>query len=128
MLLLEMAGRRKNLNPLAERFSQIYWPDWVHDKVSNEKVVEIGNGGTEEEEKIVKKMIIAGLWCIQMNPLNRPAMNEVVEMLEGDMESLQLPPTPVLNLDVKPMNTCGESSFMSDYSSESISLIENAYN
>jgi interleukin-1 receptor-associated kinase 1 len=82
----------------------------------------------EEEEKIVKKMIIAGLWCIQMNPLNRPAMNEVVEMLEGDIESLQLPPRPVLNLDEKPMNTGGESSSMSDYSSESVSLVENAYN
>ncbi|XP_061950408.1 LEAF RUST 10 DISEASE-RESISTANCE LOCUS RECEPTOR-LIKE PROTEIN KINASE-like 2.1 [Populus nigra] len=128
MLLLEMAGKRKNPNVLTENSSQIYWPDWVHDQVSNEKAIEIGDGGTEEEEKIVKKMIIVGLWCIQMNPLNRPAMNKVVEMLEGDMKSLQLPPRPVLNLDEKPMNTCGESSSMSDYSSESVNLIENAYN
>jgi len=63
-----------------------------------------------------------------MNPLNRPAMNKVVEILEGDMESLQLPPKPILNLDEKPMNTCGESSSMSDYSLESLSLIENAFN
>jgi interleukin-1 receptor-associated kinase 1 len=55
-------------------------------------------------------------------------MNEVVEMLEGDMESLQLPPKPVLNLYEKPMSTCGESSSMSDYSTGSVSLIENAYN
>nr|XP_034892570.1 rust resistance kinase Lr10-like isoform X2 [Populus alba] len=128
MLLLEMAGRRKNLNALAENSSQIYWPYWVHDQVSNEKAIELGDGSTEEEKKIVKKMIIVGLWCIQMNPMNRPAMNEVVEMLEGDIESLQLPPTPVLNLDEKPMNTGGESSSMSDYSSESVSLVENAYN
>ncbi|KAJ6917391.1 rust resistance kinase Lr10-like isoform X2 [Populus alba x Populus x berolinensis] len=99
MMLLEMAGRRKNLNALAENSSQIYWPYWVHDQVSNEKAIEIGDGSTEEEKKIVKKMIIVGLWCIQMNPMNRPAMNEVVEMLEGDMESLQLPPRPVLNLE-----------------------------
>eukprot|EP00258_Populus_trichocarpa_P044701 XP_024460720.1 rust resistance kinase Lr10 isoform X4 [Populus trichocarpa] len=128
MLLLEMAGRRKNLNALTENSNQIYWPDWVHDQVSNEKAIEIGDGGTEEEEKIVKKMIITGLWCIQMNPLNRPAMNEVVEMLEGDIESLQLPSRPVLYPDEKPMNTCGESSSMSDYSSKSVSLIENASN
>jgi interleukin-1 receptor-associated kinase 1 len=55
-------------------------------------------------------------------------MNKVVEILEGDMESLQLPPKPILNLDEKPMNTCGESSSMSDYSLESLSLIENAFN
>ncbi|KAG6768672.1 hypothetical protein POTOM_027599 [Populus tomentosa] len=128
MLLLEMAGRRKNLNALAENSSQIYWPYWVHDQVSNEKAIELGDGSTEEEKKIVKKMIIVGLWCIQMNPMNRPAMNEVVEMLEGDIESLQLPPRPVLNLDEKPMNTGGESSSMSDYSSESVSVVENAYN
>ncbi|KAG6768676.1 hypothetical protein POTOM_027603 [Populus tomentosa] len=35
------------------------------------------------------------------------------------MESLQLPPRPVLNLDEKPMNTSAESSSMSDYSLES---------
>ncbi|KAG5221699.1 Protein kinase superfamily protein [Salix suchowensis] len=61
MLLLEMAGRRKNLNALAERSSKIFWPYWVYDQVSNEKAVEIGDGSTEEEKKIVKKMIIVGL-------------------------------------------------------------------
>jgi interleukin-1 receptor-associated kinase 1 len=55
-------------------------------------------------------------------------MNEVVEMLEGDIESLQLPSRPVLYPDEKPINTCGESSSMSDYSSKSVSLIENASN
>ena len=128
MLLLEMAGRRKIWNALSERPREIYWPYLVYDQVSNEKAVEIGDGGTEEEKKIVKKMIIVGLLCIQMNPMNRPAMNEVVEMLEGDVESLQLPPKPFLNLYEKPMNTCGESSSMSDYSTESVSLVENAYN
>uniref|UniRef100_A0A6N2MQR1 Protein kinase domain-containing protein n=1 Tax=Salix viminalis TaxID=40686 RepID=A0A6N2MQR1_SALVM len=122
MLLLEMAGRRKIWKALAERSIEIYWPCWVYDQVSNEKALEIGDGGTEEEKKVVKKMIIVGLWCIPMNPMNRPAMNEVVEMLEGDVESLQLPPKPFLNLYEKPMNICGESSYMSDYSAESVSL------
>jgi interleukin-1 receptor-associated kinase 1 len=105
-----------------------YRPDWVYDEVSNEKAIEIGDGGTEEEKKIAKNMIVVGLWCIQMNPLNRPAMNELMEMLEGDMESLQLPLRPVLKPDEKPMNTGGESSSMSNYSSKSVSLVENAYN
>jgi interleukin-1 receptor-associated kinase 1 len=55
-------------------------------------------------------------------------MNELMEMLEGDMESLQLPLRPVLKPDEKPMNTGGESSSMSNYSSKSVSLVENAYN
>ncbi|KAJ6860066.1 rust resistance kinase Lr10-like [Populus alba x Populus x berolinensis] len=127
MLLLEMAGKRKNVNALAENSSQIYWPYWVHDQVSDGKAIEIGDDATEEECKIVKKMIMVGLWCIQMKPMDRPTMKNVVEMLEGDLENLQLPPKPVFNLDVTPPNIEGESSSLSGDSTESTSLVENAY-
>ncbi|KAG5226465.1 receptor protein [Salix suchowensis] len=113
MLLLEMAGKRKNLNALAENSSEIYWPYWVHDQVSNGKAIEIGDDATEEESMIVKKMVMVGLWCIQMKPTDRPTMKNVVEMLEGDLENLQLPPKPVLNLDETPANIGGESSSLS---------------
>ncbi|KAG5226456.1 receptor protein [Salix suchowensis] len=125
MLLLEMAGKRKNLNALGENSSEIYWPYWVHDQVSNGKAIEIGDEATEEESMIVKKMVMVGLWCIQMKPTDRPTMKNVVEMLEGDLENLQLPPKPVLNLDETPANIGGESSSLSGDSTESISLVEN---
>ena len=125
MLLLEMAGKRKNLNALAENSSAIYWPYWVHNQVSNGKAIEIGDDATEEESMIVKKMVMVGLWCIQMKPTDRPTMKNVVEMLEGDLENLQLPPKPVLNLDETPANIGGESSSLSGDSTESISLVEN---
>ncbi|KAG5226446.1 receptor protein [Salix suchowensis] len=125
MLLLEMAGKRKNLNALAENSSEIYWPYWVHDQVSNGKAIEIGDDATEEESMIVKKMVMVGLWCIQMKPTDRPTMKNVVEMLEGDLENLQVPPKPVLNLDETPANIGGESSSLSGDSTESISLVEN---
>ncbi|KAF3973874.1 hypothetical protein CMV_002740 [Castanea mollissima] len=51
----------------------------------------------EEEKKIVKKMILVGLWCIQMKPSDRPSMNKVVEMLEGEVECLQMPSKPFLS-------------------------------
>jgi len=126
-LLLEMAGKRKNVNALAENSSQIYWPYWVHDQVSDGKTIEIGDDATEEESKIVKKMIMVGLWCIQMKPMDRPTMKNVVEMLEGDLENLQLPPKPVLNLYETPTNIEGESSSLSGDSIEPTSLVENAY-
>ena len=47
---------------------------------------------TEEEKKTVKKMILVALWCIQMKPNDHPSMEKVVEMLEGEVESLQMPP------------------------------------
>ncbi|KAF6151262.1 hypothetical protein GIB67_002961 [Kingdonia uniflora] len=41
-------------------------------------------------------MILEGLSCIQTNPLDRPPMSKVVDMLEGSLESLQIPPKAFL--------------------------------
>ncbi|PIN01637.1 Serine/threonine protein kinase [Handroanthus impetiginosus] len=92
MLLMEIAGRRKNMNPFADDVSQIYFPSWAFDQLYAGKEIEIKDT-TEEERKMVKKIIIVALWCIQMKPSDRPPMNKVVEMLEGDYE-LQMPPKP----------------------------------
>ncbi|KAL3820064.1 hypothetical protein ACJIZ3_005969 [Penstemon smallii] len=94
MLLMEMAGRRKNMNPFAEDESQIYFPLWVYDQIYAGNEIEIVDAN-DEERKIVKKIVIVALWCIQMKPSDRPSMNKVVEMLEGELE-LQMPPKPFL--------------------------------
>ncbi|GMP67764.1 hypothetical protein CsSME_00027644 [Camellia sinensis var. sinensis] len=95
MLLMEMAGRRRNLNAFADHTSQIYFPSWVCDQFREGKDVEMGES-TEEERQMIRKMIITALWCIQMKPDDRPAMNKVVEMLEGNIELVQMPPKPFL--------------------------------
>ncbi|ONI21058.1 hypothetical protein PRUPE_2G048700, partial [Prunus persica] len=96
MLLMEIAGKRKNLNAVAAHSSQIYFPSWVYDQFFEGKGIEIEDA-TEEEMKITKKMLIAALWCIQMKPTEHPnSMRKVVEMLEGEIESLQMPPKPFL--------------------------------
>ncbi|GMP67756.1 hypothetical protein CsSME_00027637 [Camellia sinensis var. sinensis] len=95
MLLMEMAGRRRNLNAFADHTSQIYFPSWVYDQFKEGKDVEMGES-TEEERQMIRKMIITALWCIQMKPDDRPAMNKVVEMLEGNIELVQMPPKPFL--------------------------------
>ncbi|WCJ41308.1 Protein kinase family protein [Euphorbia peplus] len=125
MLLLEMAGKRKNLkapaaNAPEENLSQIYYPFWVYDKLSGGKL-EIEDA-TNEENEIVRKMIITGLWCIQMQPSTRPPMNKVVEMLEGDLGGLQLPPRPLL-YPVESMQKDGEQSLV-EVSESSSSQIE----
>jgi len=88
---MEMASRRKNLNPQVEHSSQIYFPSWIYENIREQKDIEL-EGITEEEKKIAKKIIVIALWCIQMNPNDRPSMNKVVEMLEGDIENLEIPP------------------------------------
>ncbi|KAK3019175.1 hypothetical protein RJ639_004724 [Escallonia herrerae] len=90
MLLMEMAGRRKNFNKYDDDSSQNYFPSWIFDRLSKGDGIEIQDA-SEEERKMVKKMIIVALWCIQLKPSDRPAMTKVVEMLEGDVELLQMP-------------------------------------
>nr|POE66396.1 rust resistance kinase lr10 [Quercus suber] len=93
MLLMEMVGRRKNLNASVEHSSQIYFPSWIYDKLDQGENLELLNG-TEGENKTLKKMIIVAFCCIQMKPMNRPSMSKVLEMLEGPIELLQMPPKP----------------------------------
>ncbi|XP_056160243.1 rust resistance kinase Lr10-like [Syzygium oleosum] len=93
MLLMEMAGRRKNTNANAEHSSQIYFPLWIYDQVIEGASVEMEEV-VEEERKVIKKMIVVALWCIQLIPDHRPPMNKVLEMLEGDIGNIQMPPKP----------------------------------
>lgn len=92
MLLMEMASRRKNLNSAAENSSQVHFPSWVSNQFSEDRDIDLGDV-TEEESKLIKKMMVAALWCIQFKPSDRPSMSKVVEMLEEKTESLQMPPT-----------------------------------
>ncbi|KAM3319840.1 hypothetical protein P3S67_007040 [Capsicum chacoense] len=94
MLLMEMAGRRKNTSPFEDHSSQIYFPTWVYNQFNDGNDIEMQ--ASEEDRTFVKKMMILALWCIQMKPADRPAMNKVVEMLEGDVELLQMPPRPFI--------------------------------
>ncbi|CAJ2674625.1 unnamed protein product [Trifolium pratense] len=98
MLLMEMASKRKNLNSNAEHSSQMYFPFWIYDQLRNEEEIEMGDV-TEEDMKIVRKMIMVALWCIQLKPNDRPSMSKVVEMLEGDIESIEMPPGPTMYPD-----------------------------
>ncbi|CAN6562257.1 unnamed protein product [Malus baccata var. baccata] len=95
MLLMEMASRRKNLNALAEHSSQLYFPSWVYNQYNEGKDFEVGEV-VEEEKPLIRKMIITALWCIQLKPSDRPSMKEVLQMLEGDVELLRMPPEPLL--------------------------------
>ncbi|KAL6132477.1 hypothetical protein ACLB2K_064720 [Fragaria x ananassa] len=93
MLLMEMAGRRKNLNALVQNSSQIYFPSWIYDQMEKGVNIEIEDA-CENDKNIAKKMIMVALWCIQLMPVDRPSMTKVLEMLEGEDELLQMAPRP----------------------------------
>ncbi|KAM3354179.1 hypothetical protein ACQJBY_025059 [Aegilops geniculata] len=95
MLLLEMAGGRRNADPDAANSSQAYYPSWVYDRlIQREHVGEISTHVDTEMHELEKKLCIIGLWCIQMKSHDRPMMSEVIEMLEGNADSLQMPSRP----------------------------------
>ncbi|KAH7659326.1 Glycerophosphodiester phosphodiesterase protein [Dioscorea alata] len=96
MLLLEMACGRRNSDPRAENTSQVYYPSWIYDKLINSTIendiVEMDACIMIDEKE--KKLCMIGLWCIHIRLSDRPSMNKVIEMLEGNVSSLQMPPKP----------------------------------
>ncbi|KAK8518267.1 hypothetical protein V6N13_027740 [Hibiscus sabdariffa] len=94
MMILEMAGGRKNLDVGVQESSEIYFPHWIHGNLEQDNIgPELLGHLSKEEAEIARKMIIVGLWCIQTNPKDRPSISKVKEMLESK-EALQIPPKP----------------------------------
>ncbi|KAK3160154.1 hypothetical protein QOZ80_1BG0055930 [Eleusine coracana subsp. coracana] len=92
MLLLEMAGGRRNADPNVVNSSQNYYPSWVYDTLKKQHVGEISN--IVDMHVLEKKLCIVGLWCIQMRSQDRPTMSEVIEMLESNVNGLEMPSRP----------------------------------
>ncbi|PIN14987.1 Serine/threonine protein kinase [Handroanthus impetiginosus] len=100
MMTLEIAGGRKNIDPEeVDRSSEIYFPQYLYKQLETDDKNGVLEGIMNEDERqyLKRKMIIVGLWCIQTDPKDRPSMSRVVEMLEGKLESLQVPPKPYLS-------------------------------
>ncbi|GMP83422.1 hypothetical protein CsSME_00037343 [Camellia sinensis var. sinensis] len=97
MIVLEMVGGRKNIDVEVDRTSEIYFPHWIYKRLELDEELGVHGIMNDEANESARKMIIVGLWCIQTDPLHRPSMSKVVEMLEGSMESLQVPPKPYLS-------------------------------
>ncbi|XP_062097654.1 LEAF RUST 10 DISEASE-RESISTANCE LOCUS RECEPTOR-LIKE PROTEIN KINASE-like 2.1 isoform X2 [Humulus lupulus] len=95
MLVLEMVGGRNNYDVAASRTSEIYYPNIMYKDLEIENnEASIMRNMTELEKEMAKKMILASFWCIQTNPADRPSMSKVVEMLEGSLQSIEIPPKP----------------------------------
>ncbi|KAM0058576.1 putative glycerophosphodiester phosphodiesterase, protein kinase RLK-Pelle-LRK10L-2 family [Helianthus debilis subsp. tardiflorus] len=97
MMILEMVGGRRIIEVEVEHTSEIYFPHWIYKKVvSQEEQLGLHGIMSAEENEMVRKMIMVGLWCIQPNPLSRPTISKVLEMLEDDLASLEIPPKPYM--------------------------------
>ncbi|KAK3404149.1 hypothetical protein EUGRSUZ_K00494 [Eucalyptus grandis] len=77
-LVMEMARERKNF----------------HDQLSEGLDIPMEEA-SEENRRIIKKVMIVALWCIQLNPSKCPSMHKLLEMPEGKVDDLQIPPKPL---------------------------------
>ncbi|GKV23580.1 hypothetical protein SLEP1_g33291 [Rubroshorea leprosula] len=97
MMVLEMVGGRKSSEMGLIDSSEIYFPHQFYKDLELANELESQGLRTTEESECEKKMILVGLWCIQTNPSDRPSTNKVIEMLEGSIEALPIPPKPFLS-------------------------------
>jgi len=97
MMVLEMVGRRKNIKVEVDCSSELYFPHWIYKRVELNEDLGLRCIKNEIDEEMVKKMTVVSLWCIQTDPSHRPAMHKVVEMLEGSLQLLEIPPKPFLS-------------------------------
>ncbi|GMI75453.1 glycosylphosphatidylinositol-anchored lipid protein transfer 32 [Hibiscus trionum] len=110
MVILEMVGGRKNVDVGVSETEEIYFPHWIYGYVVQENMEpQLLGLETKEETEIARKMILVGLWCIQTNPFHRPTMSRVIEMLEGSVQVLQIPPKPYLS---SPSRSPVDSAFL----------------
>ncbi|CAL4951326.1 unnamed protein product [Urochloa decumbens] len=91
MMLLEMVGGRKNVNSVAQKSSEKYFPHWIYDHFGHGDVLQACEV-TSENEGVARKMSVIGLWCIQILPMHRPTITKVLEMSERGLDELDMPP------------------------------------
>uniref|UniRef100_R7W819 non-specific serine/threonine protein kinase n=1 Tax=Aegilops tauschii TaxID=37682 RepID=R7W819_AEGTA len=90
MMLLEMVGGRRNVRSIVAKSSEKYFPDWIYDHFAQDDGLQACEV-TNEIEEIARKMILIGLWCIQVLPVHRPNITKVLEMFERSLDDLDMP-------------------------------------
>ncbi|GMP58948.1 hypothetical protein CsSME_00022426 [Camellia sinensis var. sinensis] len=95
---IEMVGAKTHAQPEANTSSEAQFSGWIYDKLmigEERDNMELEDFAVGEEVYIARKMLKVGLWCIQINPKDRPSMTRVVEMLCGNAEAIEMPPKPI---------------------------------
>ncbi|XVF19521.1 hypothetical protein REPUB_Repub11eG0117900 [Reevesia pubescens] len=137
MLLLEIVVGRQRFKPIVSTTTttttsstEAYFPGWIYDKLIEEKDNMVqADFPVEEGHLIARKMIMVGLWCIQMNHRDRPSMKRVVEMLSGRMEDIEMPPKPLFlfspphqEMDNEMITSIGSDSSIIPFTHQSLEI------
>ncbi|XP_006348220.1 glycerophosphodiester phosphodiesterase protein kinase domain-containing GDPDL2-like, partial [Solanum tuberosum] len=121
MLLMEMLDLNRHEVANEENSSQ-YFPYYIYDKFNEGKEIPVDEEANDGENKMARKLSLVALWCIQTNPIQRPSMSRVLEMLEGEVEVLEVPPQPLQSQRIVHQLMGSSMTFSSD----SMALLENS--
>ncbi|GLT48884.1 hypothetical protein SLA2020_224740 [Shorea laevis] len=96
-----MVGRKKSLQTWVSASSE-YFPNWIyrHLELANELRLQ---GLKFKLEIDTERKILVGLWCILTKPSERLSIKKVIEMSEGSVEGLPIPPKPFLSSPPRPL-------------------------
>ncbi|VAI77239.1 unnamed protein product [Triticum turgidum subsp. durum] len=98
MMVLEISGARRSMDDddftdSEASSSSKYFPQCLYEGLdqfcARACAIDDSDG---KATGLVRKMVVVGLWCVQISPSDRPSMTRVLEMLEKSAEELQLPP------------------------------------
>ena len=112
------------MEPKAENTSQIYYPSWIYDQLDDQRDMQSIVRDVAAIGEIERKLSIVGLWCIQTRPSERPSISRVIEMLQADVGTLQMPPKPFLSagrvcsMSIRDPSTEASSSTLTDFSEQ----------
>nr|POF04414.1 g-type lectin s-receptor-like serine/threonine-protein kinase [Quercus suber] len=92
-------GRNLDMSFDAENF---FYPGWAFKEMTNGTPIKVADRrlqGAADEEELVRALKVA-FWCIQDEVFTRPSMGEVVKMLEGSIDHINMPPMPQTVLEL----------------------------
>ncbi|XP_059455086.1 LEAF RUST 10 DISEASE-RESISTANCE LOCUS RECEPTOR-LIKE PROTEIN KINASE-like 2.1 [Corylus avellana] len=92
MMVSEMVGGRKNIDIGVDRSSELFFPHWIYKHLELDEELGLEGLMNEDDQERARKMVTVNLRCIQTDPSNRSPMSKVVNMLEGSLDSIQIPP------------------------------------
>ncbi|KAJ1688360.1 hypothetical protein LUZ63_019750 [Rhynchospora breviuscula] len=95
MLLMEMTSGRRNVDDYAENSSQVYYPSLIYDELNLAEQTRYLDNAARQFGEIEGVLYKVALWCIQMRASSRPSMSRVIEMLQSDADSIEMPPRPM---------------------------------
>eukprot|EP00250_Pteridium_aquilinum_P021855 c25248_g3_i1 orf=242-2989(+) len=100
MVVLETISGRKSFDRAdtsSTSTRHASFPEWAYRQFFHHKQVEgvideriRGNVDMEQLEHAMK----VAFWCLQVQPSVRPSMSKVIQMLDGSMQDVQIPPMP----------------------------------